>query len=141
MSDKLSSIPHKLIGVGVIRDDLGNILIDRRLPKGEMAGFWEFPGGKIEPTETIEECIRREIQEELAIAVSVGSRIMTIDHDYAKFKVTLFVHDCQYLQGEPQAIECQEIRWVTIAELDRYNFPEANYQIIELLKTSAIPMS
>ncbi len=136
MSGKLSSIPHKLIGVGVIRNDLGEILIDRRLSKGEMAGFWEFPGGKIEPTETIEECIRREIEEELAIAVSVGSRITTIDHDYVKFKVTLFVHECQYLAGEPQAIACQEIRWVTIAELDRYNFPAANYQIIESLKAS-----
>ncbi len=135
MSGKLSSIPHKLIGVGVIRNDLGEILIDRRLPKGEMAGFWEFPGGKIEPTETIEECIRREIQEELAIAVFVGNRIMTIDHDYSKFKVTLFVHDCRYIEGEPRALECQEIRWVTIAELDQYNFPEANYQIIESLRT------
>ncbi|MDJ0897376.1 MAG: 8-oxo-dGTP diphosphatase MutT [Xenococcus sp. MO_188.B8] len=136
MSSKSSSIPHKLIGVGVIRNNSGEILIDRRLSKGEMADFWEFPGGKIEPTETIEECIRREIQEELAIAVSVGNRITTIEHDYAKFKVTLFVHDCQYVAGEPQAIECQEIRWVTIAELEQYNFPEANYQIIELLKAS-----
>ena len=135
MSNKLSSFPHKLIGVGVIRNDLGEILIDRRLSQGEMAGFWEFPGGKIEPNETIEECIRREIAEELAIAVSVGERIITIEHEYAKFKVTLFVHDCQYISGEPQAIECQEIRWVTLTELDHYNFPQANYQIIELLKT------
>ena len=135
MSGKSSDIPHKLIGVGVIRNDLGKILIDRRLAKGEMAGFWEFPGGKIEPTETIEECIRREIQEELAIAVSVGHRIITIDHDYAKFKVTLFVHDCKYISGEPQTLECQEIRWVTIDELAQYDFPEANYQIIESLKT------
>ncbi len=135
MSSQFSPLPHKLIGVGVIRNNLGEILIDRRLSKGEMAGFWEFPGGKIEPTESIEECIKREIAEELAIAVSVGARIATIEHEYAKFKVTLFVHECQYLSGEPQAIECQEIRWVTVAELDQYNFPEANYQIIDLLKT------
>ncbi|MGK7896914.1 MAG: 8-oxo-dGTP diphosphatase MutT [Xenococcus sp. (in: cyanobacteria)] len=135
MSNKLSSLDHKLIGVGVIRNDLGEILIDRRLSQGEMAGFWEFPGGKIEANETIEECIRREIAEELAIAVSVGERLTTIEHEYAKFKVTLFVHDCQYISGEPQAIECQEIRWVNLAELDQYNFPEANYQIIELLQT------
>lgn len=135
MSSNSFYLPHKLIGVGVIRNDLGKILIDRRLSKGEMAGFWEFPGGKIEPTESIEECIAREIAEELAIAVSVGERIMTIEHEYAKFKVTLFVHDCQYISGEPQAIECQEIRWVSVDELDQYNFPEANYQIIELLKT------
>lgn len=136
MSSNSSSLPHKLIGVGVIRNSVGEILIDRRLRTGEMAGFWEFPGGKVEATETIEECIRREIQEELAIAVTVGNRIITIEHDYAKFKVTLFVHDCQCLEGEtPQAIECQEVRWVKVAELDQYDFPEANYQIIELLKT------
>ena len=134
MSSQSYSIPHKFIGVGVIRNNLGEILIDRRLPKGEMAGLWEFPGGKIEPTETIEECIKREIEEELAIAVSVGNRIITIEHNYAKFKVTLFVHECQYLAGEPQAIECQEVRWVNIAELDQYNFPQANYQIIDFLK-------
>lgn len=135
MPSKLSSLPHKLIGVGVIRNSLGKILIDRRLQKGEMAGFWEFPGGKVEPAETVEECIRREIQEELAIAVKVGDRLMAIEHDYPKFKVTLFVHDCQYLGGEPQLIECQEVRWVSVGELEQYDFPEANYQIIELLKT------
>ena len=134
MSAKSSSIPHKFIGVGVIRNSLGKILIDRRLPQGEMAGFWEFPGGKIEPTETIEECIKREIEEELAIAVAVGDRLITIEHNYSKFKVTLFVHDCQYIAGEPQTRECQEVRWVNITELDQYNFPQANYQIIEFLK-------
>jgi len=134
MPEKLSPLPHKRIGVAVIRNKQGQILIDRRLAKGEMAGLWEFPGGKIEPNETVEECIKREISEELAIEVEVGDRLVTIDRTYSNFEVTLFVHHCQYLSGEPQPIECQEIRWVTLAEISNYTFPEANTQIITILQ-------
>ncbi len=146
MAETLSSIPHKIIGVGVIwnrdfgsQEALGNreILIARRLNSGEMGGLWEFPGGKIEPNETIEECIRREIKEELDIEVAVCDRITAIDHDYTTFKVTLFVHHCQYLSGEPQNLESEEVRWVKIEELDRYAFPKANIKIIDLLKMQA----
>jgi mutator protein MutT len=134
MPEKLSPLPHKRIGVAVIRNKQGQILIDRRLAKGEMAGLWEFPGGKIELNETVEECIKREISEELAIEVEVGDRLVTIDRTYSNFEVTLFVHHCQYLSGEPQPIECQEIRWVTLAEISNYTFPEANTQIITILQ-------
>lgn len=134
MPEKLSPLPHKRIGVAVIRNQQGEILIDRRLAKGEMAGLWEFPGGKIELNETVEECIKREISEELAIEVEVGDRLVTIEHTYSNFEVTLFVHHCQYLSGEPQPIECEEIRWVTLAEISNYTFPEANTQIITILQ-------
>lgn len=134
MQEKLSPLPHKRIGVAVIRNKQGEILIDRRLAKGEMAGLWEFPGGKIEPNETVEECIKREIIEELAIEVEVGDRLITIEHIYSTFEVTLFVHHCQYLSGEPQPIECEEVRWVTLAEIHNYTFPEANTQIITILQ-------
>ena len=137
MSDTQSLIPHKKIGVGVIHNDFGRILIDKRLDSGEMAGWWEFPGGKVEPNETIENCIKREIEEELGIEVSVGERLTTIEHKYPKFQVTLFVHYCRYIGGTPETIECEEIRWVTLSEIDKYTFPEANYEIITLLKSSA----
>ncbi|WP_144873773.1 8-oxo-dGTP diphosphatase MutT, partial [Hyella patelloides] len=126
----------KKIGVGIIHNERGQILIDRRLAEGEMGGLWEFPGGKIEPNETIKECIKREIKEELGIEILVRESLITIEHQYPKFKVTLFVHHCQYLQGTPQAIECEEVRWVNLLELDKYTFPEANYEIINLLKSS-----
>ncbi len=134
MSEILSSTPHKIIGVGVIRNHQGEILIDRRLQSGEMGGFWEFPGGKIKPDESVEDCVKREIKEELGIEVVVGERITTINHNYATFKITLLVHHCQYLSGEPQTIECEEIRWVTVEEIDQYTFPEANIKIIDILK-------
>ena len=136
MSNMQFSIPHKKIGVGVISNDRGEILIDRRLELGEMGGLWEFPGGKIEDGETVEDCVKREIQEELGIDVLVGKRLITIEHQYNKFKVTLFVHYCQYVKGIPQTIECLEVRWVNISELDRYTFPKANYEIIALLQSS-----
>jgi mutator protein MutT len=136
MSDNYSSLPHKKIGVAVIRDRQGKILIDRRRLKGSMGGLWEFPGGKIEERETPEECIKREIREELAIEVEVGARLIAVNHNYESFQVTLYVHYCEHLQGEPQPIECEEIRWVTLEEIEHFNFPEANWQIINALKNS-----
>ncbi|MGL5803885.1 MAG: NUDIX domain-containing protein, partial [Xenococcaceae cyanobacterium] len=69
MSEVTFQIPHKKIGVAVIRDRQGKILIDRRRAQDTMGGLWEFPGGKIELNETVEECIKREILEELAIDI------------------------------------------------------------------------
>ena len=127
-------LPHKRIGVAVIRNELGEVLIDRRPAQGLMGGLWEFPGGKIEPQETVEQCIRREIFEELAIEVEVGAHLITINHEYDHFRVTLIVHNCRHLQGEPQPIECEEIRWVTLAEIEQFTFPQANSQIIATLR-------
>jgi mutator protein MutT len=134
MSEITFQIPHKKIGVAVIRDRFGRVLIDRRRAQDTMGGLWEFPGGKIELNETVEECIKREILEELAIDIEVINHLITIEHIYTNFRITLFVHHCLHLSGEPQAIECDEIRWVTIAELDLFTFPEANSRIIAALK-------
>ena len=130
----LSSLPHKVIGVAVIWNEPGQILIDKRRKQGLHGGFWEFPGGKIEPGETIEACIKREIMEELGIVIEVGASLMTIEHDYTKFTVTLCVYNCRYVSGEPQTLECDEIRWVTLDELDQFTFPKANEQIIATLR-------
>lgn len=124
----------KTIGVGVIWNQQGQILIDRRRPTGVLGGFWEFPGGKIETGETVEECIKREIWEELGIVIEVGKHLITIAHTYTHLNVTLIVHHCQYIEGVPQPIECDEIRWVNLEELDEFNFPKANFQIIAALR-------
>jgi 8-oxo-dGTP diphosphatase len=137
MSATNSTIPHKIIGVAVIWNDQEQILIDRRLQKGTMGGLWEFPGGKIEPNETIQECIHREILEELGIEITVGEHLITIDHTYTHLRVTLKVYHCQHLAGIPQPLECEEVRWVNLDELEQFNFPEANVQIIEALKEYA----
>ncbi len=126
--------PHKTIGVAVIWNQKGEIIIDRRPPKGIMGGLWEFPGGKIELGETVEECIKREIEEELGIEIEVGSHLITIDHIYTHLHVTLIVHHCRHLSGIPQPLECDEIRAVSLDELEEFDFPEANQKIIAALK-------
>jgi 8-oxo-dGTP diphosphatase len=128
------NLPHKQIGVAVIWNQTGQILIDRRKVGGTMGGLWEFPGGKIEPGETVEACISREIQEELAIEITVGEQLISIEHTYPTFHLTLTVHHCQHLSGVPQPIESEEIRWVNVTDLDNYQFPAANIAIINALR-------
>ncbi|PSB12096.1 8-oxo-dGTP diphosphatase MutT [Pleurocapsa sp. CCALA 161] len=136
----LTSLPltNKQIGVAVIKNQQGKILIDRRKQSGEMGGLWEFPGGKIELGETVEECIQREVKEELDIEIAVGDRLTTITHTYKTFNVTLYVHDCQYLSGQAKTLECEEIQWVKPAQMNQYQFPSANIQIINLLQQRGI---
>ncbi|MEL7353890.1 MAG: A/G-specific adenine glycosylase [Cyanobacteria bacterium J06649_5] len=137
MTQSRKPLPHKQIGVAVITDPQGKILIDRRKQEGLLGGLWEFPGGKIEPGESFEECVVREIKEELGIDIKVNDKLITIDHAYTHFKVTLNVFNCTHLSGEPQTIECDEVKWVTLNEIDQYPFPKANGQIIEAIKTQA----
>ena len=135
LTNKTINKKYRCIGVGVLWDrDRQRILIDRRLPEGELAGYWEFPGGKIEGQETAADCIKRELQEELAIEVEVGDHLITVDFEYETLRVSLVVHHCIHISGEPQAIASSEIRWVTVDELSSYQLPAANYQIVEALK-------
>jgi mutator protein MutT len=127
------NLPHKRIGVGVIRNQHNLILIDRRQQKGSMGGLWEFPGGKIEPNETVQECIAREISEELAIEIAVETLLIEIEHTYPQYHITLYVYNCRYIKGEPQPLECDEIRWVKPHELEQYEFPAANAAIVAAL--------
>ncbi|MBV9385759.1 MAG: 8-oxo-dGTP diphosphatase MutT [Chroococcidiopsidaceae cyanobacterium CP_BM_ER_R8_30] len=129
--------PHKIIGVAVIWNDQMQILIDRRRPGGYLGGFWEFPGGKIESGETIEDCIEREIREELGVAVEVGKHLIDVEYTYDHLQVTLVVHHCRYLSGVPLPIECDEVRWVKVEDLSQYPFPSANEQIIAALRQSS----
>ena len=129
-----SLIPHKFIGVAVIWNDQRQILIDRRLPEGILGGLWEFPGGKVEAGETVEECIKREIWEEIGIVIEVGEHLITVEHTYTHLCVTLTVHQCRHCTGIPQTLECDEIRWVTLDEIDQFTFPDANQKIIDFLQ-------
>ena len=137
MTESRAPLPHKQIGVAVIYNDDGLILIDRRKQEGLLGGLWEFPGGKIEPNETFEDCVRREIKEELDIEIEIIDPLITIDHAYSHFKVTLNVFNCSHISGEPKPLECDEIKWVTLDEIDSYPFPKANGQIIAAIRERA----
>ena len=130
----VNHLPHKQIGVAVISNEAGEILIDKRKMSGAMGGLWEFPGGKIEPGETVVDCIMREIREELAIDISVGEHLITLDHTYPTIRVTLIAHHCKQIGGIPQPIESDEIRWVKVGDLKLYQFPAANVAIIDAIE-------
>jgi A/G-specific adenine glycosylase len=133
MTESRAPLSLKQIGVAVIWNNQGEILIDRRLADGLLGGLWEFPGGKIEANETPEDCIHREILEEIGIEITVGEHLITVDHAYTHFKVRLIVHHCQYVSGTPQPLACEEICWVKPTQLANFPFPKANQRIIEAI--------
>ena len=131
--DAPSELPFQVIGVGVVRNGVGEVLIDQRLNEGLLGGLWEFPGGKQEPCELIDETIRRELAEELAIEVEVGEELIVVEHTYSHKKLCFVVHLCTWLSGEPQPLASQQVRWVRPEQLGEYPFPAANARIIAAL--------
>ena len=127
-------LPSQIIGIGVVINTAGEVLIDQRLEEGLLGGMWEFPGGKQEPGEAIEACIARELMEELGIVVLVGKELITVDHAYSHKKLRFVVHLCSWLSGDPQPLASQQVRWVAIGQLHEYPFPAANGRIIEALR-------
>ena len=133
VKDTPRAVPFQVIGVGVVLNEAGEVLIDQRLNEGLLGGLWEFPGGKQEPGETIVQTIARELQEELAIEVSVGEELISLDHAYSHKKLRFVVHLCQWQKGEPQPLASQQVRWVRPESLADYPFPAANARIIAAL--------
>ena len=134
VKDAPKPIPFQVIGVGVVLNSAGEVLIDQRLNEGLLGGLWEFPGGKQEPDEAIEATVARELREELAIEVEVGQRLIQLEHAYSHKKLRFDVHLCRWLSGEPQPLASQQVRWVAPADLDAYPFPAANTRIIAALR-------
>lgn len=104
------AVPHYTVTAAVIQRD-GMVLIARRPSNGLLGGLWEFPGGKVENGESLPDCLRREVREELGVEVSVGASFGVYQHGYTHFKVTLHAFCCRLLEGEPQALHASEIRW------------------------------
>ncbi len=118
---------------GVIERD-GAFLLTRRLTGTHLAGAWEFPGGKCESGETHEACLRRELEEELGVAAVVGEEIFTITHAYAERAVELHFRRCRLTEA-PRPLLGQEMRWVRRDELQTLEFPEADRELIERLRS------
>ena len=116
----------------------GQLLITQRLAGTHLAGFWEFPGGKREPRESFEDCLRRELHEELGVAVRVHEEIERITHSYPEKTVHLRFFRCTLAapSAEPRAIGCQAVAWVTPETLGNYAFPAADARLLEMLRTA-----
>jgi 8-oxo-dGTP diphosphatase len=111
----------------------GKLLITQRKRGTHLAGLWEFPGGKREAGETFEQCLQRELREELGIETSVNELIEEIVHDYPERSVHLKFFRCELTSGEPQPIHCDALVWITRAELGKYEFPPADARLLENL--------
>lgn len=112
-------LPHRTVTAAVIVGD-ARVLVARRREQDLLGGLWEFPGGTVEPGETLEDCLKREIAEELGLEIEVGPRLAAIPHAYTHFRITLHVFLCRPVGGEPRALECADFLWAdgeTLARL------------------------
>jgi len=112
------ALPHYDVAAAVLARDDGRLLVARRKLDDFLGGLWEFPGGKREKGESLEGCLARELAEELDIQVEVGERLLTLEHSYTHFGITLYAFRCRLLAGEPRCLDCAEVRWAAPAELE-----------------------
>ncbi len=115
----------------------GKLLITQRHADSHLGGLWEFPGGKREPGETSEQCLARELREELGVEVAVGELIEELTHDYAEKSVRLKFFMCRLVAGEPQPLDCAAVKWVTRDDLAAHEFPAADARLLEKLRGAA----
>lgn len=116
----------------IIHQD-GKILATQR-GYGDFKGLWEFPGGKMEPGETPEEALHREIREELNIDISVEKHICTVEHDYPNFHLTMHCFWCSIVQGEPVLNEHQSARWLEKTEWESVEWLPADIVVVKELQ-------
>lgn len=116
----------------IIKHD--NKILATRRGYGEFENMWEFPGGKIEPSETREEALIREIQEELEVNINIDEFLTTIDYDYPNFHLTMHCFICNIISGELHLNAHNAARWVTEDELNSLNLVPADILVVEKLK-------
>ena len=132
MRRKKKPIPHYSIVAAAIRKN-GRYLLGKRPPESMLGGLWEFPGGKVEDGETHEEALMRELQEELAIEIKVHSHLVSVDHAYSHFSITLHVYLCEHVGGKPQTIYHTVLKWIPRSQFKRYAMPAADLKFLHLL--------
>lgn len=123
------------VAAGLVFRD-GRLLITQRPAGGHLGGLWEFPGGKLEPDETYEQALHRELREELGIEVEIIGLLESIEHTYPEKTVRLKFYQCTWRQHEPQPLSCPALAWVTREDLTQYNFPAADARLLQRLTGS-----
>lgn len=121
------------VAVGIIINADQQVMITRRADHLHQGGLWEFPGGKLEPGESILDALKRELSEELNLQVVEAEPVMQIDHDYGDKCVLLDVWRVLEYCGEPVAMESQPMQWAPLSTLRDYRFPVANEPIVDYL--------
>jgi len=115
----------------------GKLLITQRHTDVHLGGLWEFPGSKREPNESFEECLARELREELGIEVAVGELVESLTHEYPEKTVHLRFFRCEWTRHEPQTIGCLALKWVGATELKDYAFPSADARLLDKLRAES----
>ena len=128
-----AALPRIVVTAAIVERDAA-FLVTRRPPGVHLEGLWEFPGGKCEPGESHDACLRREILEELGAAVVVRDEVFRVSHAYADRIVELHFFRCDIL-AEPRPLIGQEVRWVRREDLAALDFPPADAELIELLRS------
>ena len=124
---------RKIRVVGAMIEEGGRYLITQRPPKATLPLLWEFPGGRVEPGETDQAALARELSEEMGIVVEVGDRVIHVEHAYEAYDIDFCVYRCRLVAGAPRHMRIHDHRWVRPDELDQYEFPPADEKSIALL--------
>ena len=131
------TVTHPPIDVvaGVIAFE-GRFLITQRMADDTLGGYWEFPGGKVDPGEELRAALKRELLEELGVETEIGAQIYHVVHAYPDRDVRLYFFEARILSGEPQKLEVADWKWITAAQFTDYQFPEADLPLLDQLRGS-----
>ncbi len=128
-------LPHIRVVAAEI-ERAGLFLITQRRAEAELAGLWEFPGGRVRDGESDVDALRRCLRERLGVAVQVGHQVLVVSHAYDGYKLDLVVYRCG-LTEEPTAVRVADLRWVAPDDFSKYSFPKADQQSVEALLRDA----
>lgn len=126
------------VAAGLIRDARGRYLLTRRPAGTHLAGSWEFPGGKREAGESLEECLRRELVEELGATFRVGELVETVEWTYDATTIVLSFFRCTLQAGSIRPLTAETLAWVAPEDFGAYEFPPADHALIERLRTQPL---
>jgi len=112
----------------------GRYLLTRRKADVHLGGLWEFPGGKREPGESLEECLRRELREELGIEITEPVPYQIVRHAYPEKTVELHFFRCSIKDGNPRPLGCEALQWVPPEEMTRLPLPPADRPLVKALQ-------
>ena len=118
----------------LIKDNHNRILLCKRMDNDRFGSMWEFPGGKVEMHENKKEALKRELKEELGIEIKVGRLINRFEDEIPEMRIYVYLYDCSILNGVPQCIECQDVKWITINECKELNLAPADKKITGYLE-------
>ena len=129
-----AELNHFEVVAGILLDGDGRVLITERVDDGPFHGLWEFPGGKIHREESLEAALRRELHEEIGVDTLASAHFMRLDHSYPDRSVTIDFYLVTEWLNEPTSLEGQQMRWVSIGELDADILLPADLPVVEALK-------